>query len=111
MSTESSRLVWLITGCSSGLGYELCKAALRAGQNVIASSRDPTKTPLKVAEIEALGGHWITLDVVSKAVESQMENAISKFGRIDVLVNNAAYGMGATVEDVRWAFLFFDIIR
>lgn len=109
MSTESSQPVWLITGCSSGLGYELCKAALRGGQNVIASSRDPAKTPQKVAEVKALGGHWITLDVVSKAVEAQMENAILKFGRIDVLVNNAAYGMGATVEDVRWVFLLFAV--
>ncbi|OCL06712.1 putative short chain oxidoreductase/dehydrogenase [Glonium stellatum] len=91
--------IWLITGSSSGLGLEICLAAQEAGHIVIASSRSPSKTPGLVARIEARGGAWIELDVMSSALEAQLAKAVGIHGRIDVLVNNAGFAASSTIED------------
>lgn len=100
MSTQAK--VYLITGCSSGLGYSLAKAAIAAGHKVIATSRNPSKTPDKVAEITSLGGQWATLDVSSPSLETQFQEAIHPLanGKIDVVINNAAMAAGAVFEDL-----------
>ncbi|ROW15581.1 hypothetical protein VPNG_02165 [Cytospora leucostoma] len=96
------KLVYLITGCSSGLGYTLAKAALTAGHTVIATSRNPSKTPDKLAEVESLGGRWATLDVSSPSLEAQFRETILPVGgKIDVLINNAGIGRIAIVEDIQ----------
>lgn len=64
-SSASSQQAWFTTGCSQGLGYELSKAVLAAGQKLLASSCNPSKSSETVAEIERLGGKWVTLDVAS----------------------------------------------
>lgn len=99
MSTHPK--VYLITGCSSGLGYSLAKAAIAAGHKVIATSRNPSKTPDKVAEITSLGGIWATLDVSSPSLESQFQDTILPLvhGKIDVLINNAGIASGSIFED------------
>lgn len=87
-----SSLVWLITGCSSGLGLSLARAALNAGHTVIATSRNPNKTPDAVVEIEKTGnGKWMKLDVMDQDLEQRVEECIQHFGRVDILVNNAGY--------------------
>lgn len=91
--------VWLITGCSSGLGIEIVRALLERGQTVIASSRRPSRTPQLVEEIKAKGGSWITLDVTGD-VEAAVEKAKALHGRLDVLVNNAGFGINAGFEDL-----------
>ncbi|KAI1143622.1 putative short chain oxidoreductase/dehydrogenase [Hypoxylon sp. FL0543] len=91
--------VWLITGASRGLGLEITKAALKAGHKVIACYRNKSKIANTFAEIEALGGTWLQLDVAGKDVESQVQSAIAQHGRIDVLVNNAGYGMLGSIEE------------
>lgn len=93
--------VWFITGCSSGIGLELARTVLSKGHRVIASSRNPSKTPDLVNEIKSKGGNWITLDVTGDDVRSRVTAAISIYGRIDVLVNNAGYGINAGFEDMR----------
>jgi NAD(P)-dependent dehydrogenase (short-subunit alcohol dehydrogenase family) len=93
---------WLITGCSSGLGLDLARTVLQSGQKCIASSRNPAKTPEAVAEIEKLGGVWITLDVASPDLEAALAACIAKHGPIDVLVNNAGYADGGVFEDFRY---------
>ncbi|KAL1862905.1 hypothetical protein Daus18300_008235 [Diaporthe australafricana] len=100
MSTQPK--VYFITGCSSGLGYSLAKAAIAAGHKVIATSRNPSKTPDKVAEITSLGGIWAALDVASPSLESQFRDKILPLanGKIDVLINNAAIGGGTIIEDI-----------
>ena len=88
-----SSLVWLITGASpGGLGHYLAKAALAAGHKVIATSRKPEKTPEAVAEIEKENNAvWVQLDVTDVNLEQRIEECVQKFGKIDVLVNNAGY--------------------
>lgn len=89
---------WFVTGYSGGLGIEFARAALDAGQTVIASSRNPGKTPELVAEIQSLGGHWVALDTSSPDLEKIISEAAAKYGPIDVLVNNAAYVIGGPLE-------------
>lgn len=85
--------VWLITGCSSGFGASLAFIALRAGHRVIATSRNPSKTPILVSRVEELGGVWHALDVSTP--EPQLAKVIAEasnvWGRIDILVNAAGY--------------------
>lgn len=94
--------VYLITGCSSGVGYSLAKAAIAAGHKVIATSRNPSKTPDKVAEITSLGGLWAALDVSSPTLETQFEETILPLtnGKIDVVINNAGIATGSVLEDL-----------
>lgn len=97
---SSTSKVYFITGCSSGLGYHLAKTALTAGHRVIATSRNPSRTPDRVKEIESLGGHWAILDVASPDLESQFKDLLELVdGNIDVLINNAGVAMGSVVED------------
>ncbi|TVY51275.1 putative oxidoreductase YusZ [Lachnellula cervina] len=89
---------WLVTGCSSGLGLELARAILASGHKCIATSRNPSKTPEAVAEIERLGGIWAALDVAASDLEFRLGEIVDKHGTIDVLVNNAGYAAGGPLE-------------
>jgi NAD(P)-dependent dehydrogenase (short-subunit alcohol dehydrogenase family) len=91
--------VFLVTGASRGLGHEIVTAALAAGHDVVAGVRDPHA--LDDLRPEA-GTHLapVKLDVTDRgAVSDAVETALSRFGRIDVLVNNAGYANLASVED------------
>jgi NAD(P)-dependent dehydrogenase (short-subunit alcohol dehydrogenase family) len=100
MSLESEhQKVFLITGCSSGLGLELAYTVLAAGHKLIATSRNPASSPNLVTEISSLGGVWTALDVTSPDLESQLKHSLSIYGRIDVLVNNAGIALAGAVED------------
>lgn len=98
----SSQPVWLITGSSAGLGLALTRYALSKGHIVIATSRNPARTPELVAEVEKQGGKWLTLDALSdeQVIKNTIEQAESLFGRIDIVVNNAAYCVLGSTEDV-----------
>jgi NAD(P)-dependent dehydrogenase (short-subunit alcohol dehydrogenase family) len=85
----SASQVWLVTGSSSGLGLSIVRAALRAGHKVIATSRNPDKTPDLKKEIESTGGRWVQLDVTDPGLERKVEEYAKLFGGIDVLANNA----------------------
>jgi NAD(P)-dependent dehydrogenase (short-subunit alcohol dehydrogenase family) len=96
----STAQVWFITGASRGLGLAIAKTALSAGHKVIACYRTKTpKTDASMAEVEALGGVWFQLDVAAEDVEARVRTAIGDHGKIDVLVNNAAYGLLGSIED------------
>lgn len=92
-------MLWLITGCSSGIGLSLARAVLEAGEQCIASSRNPSQNAEAVASIEKLGGKWVTLDVTSPTLEDDLAKIITQHGPIDVLVNNAGYALGGVFED------------
>jgi NAD(P)-dependent dehydrogenase (short-subunit alcohol dehydrogenase family) len=80
---------WFITGAGRGMGVEFAKAALGAGHNVVATGRNPDAVANVVGEADAL--LVVTLDVTSPHdAEAAVEAAVDRFGRIDVLVNNAA---------------------
>lgn len=88
---------WLITGCSSGFGRAIAKSALAAGQRVIATARDVRS----IADLEREGScHVMTLDVTEAAeIPKVMTEAAQQWGSLDVLVNNAGYGLIGAVEE------------
>jgi len=84
----TDRQVWLITGAGRGLGVDIAKAALAAGHAVVATGRDPVKVAAAVGEHDNL--LTVKLDVTrTEDAQAAIDAAVGKFGRIDVLVNNA----------------------
>jgi NAD(P)-dependent dehydrogenase (short-subunit alcohol dehydrogenase family) len=81
--------VWLVTGAGRGMGVDIAKAALAAGDKVVATGRDTEKVAKAMGESENL--HIEKLDITDTAdVASAIQATMERFGRIDVLVNNAA---------------------
>ncbi|KLU89789.1 hypothetical protein MAPG_08758 [Magnaporthiopsis poae ATCC 64411] len=73
-TTPKRPLTFLVTGCSSGIGLELCRAVQAAGHRLIATSRYPARTPELVAEVESRGGRWLPLDQLTEGeVRDQFE--------------------------------------
>ena len=91
--------VWLITGCSTGIGRALAEGALGRGHCVALTARKPaTLRPL--AEAHPGRAVALALDVTRpEQVARAVAEAERRFGRIDVLVNNAAYGYLAAIEE------------
>lgn len=94
----TTRVTWLITGCSSGFGLSLARAAQAGGHRVIATSRNPSRTPDLVTEIESAGGKWVQLDVDSRTSGDVITELEHSGDHIDILVNNAGYCIYAPVE-------------
>ncbi|KAI5922645.1 hypothetical protein F4810DRAFT_245924 [Camillea tinctor] len=92
------KLTWLITGCSSGFGLSLARFVQTGGHTLIATSRNPSRTPELVAEVEGKGGRWIQLDVDSHNSPKVIDNLEKSGVKIDVLVNNAGFSIYAPVE-------------
>lgn len=91
---------WFITGANRGLGLEIARAALEAGDSVVATARDPQQID-QVLEAFAERLHTISLDVTDRtAVEVAVNAAQERFGRIDILVNNAGYGQLGAFEEI-----------
>lgn len=92
--------VWFITGSSRGLGRALAEAVLAAGHRLVATARKPEE----LREVVALAPdrcRAIALDVTDPAAARKaIDAAVSAFGRIDVLVNNAGYANVASIEDL-----------
>lgn len=91
--------VWFITGASRGFGAEIARSALAAGHQIAAAAREPQT----VARLFPEGGGRllpVPLDVTSQAqAVAAVEAAANRFGRIDVVVNNAGRGLLAAVEE------------
>lgn len=91
--------VWLITGCSTGLGRAIAEAALAAGDRVLATARRVDSVADLVARFGGRVRGW-PLDVTDRAqIDAAVAEAEARFGRIDVLVNNAGYGYVSAVEE------------
>jgi NAD(P)-dependent dehydrogenase (short-subunit alcohol dehydrogenase family) len=84
----TDKKVWIITGAGRGMGVDFAKAALAAGNAVVATGRDPDAVTAAVGQADDLLA--VKLDVTSDTdAEAAARTAIDRFGRIDVLVNNA----------------------
>ncbi|MDR6620414.1 oxidoreductase [Sinomonas atrocyanea] len=91
--------VWLITGCSTGLGRALAEAVLARGDRAVVTARDAGSVA-DLVEAHPDTALALALDVTDAAqVASAAAAAQDRFGRIDVLVNNAGYGYRAAVEE------------
>jgi NAD(P)-dependent dehydrogenase (short-subunit alcohol dehydrogenase family) len=98
MSDANSR-VWFITGCSSGFGLLLAHELLRRGDRVIATARDASKLD-DLLTLYPDTARTFTLDVTKPAeIEPVARLAITAFGHVDVLVNNAGYGVNGAIEE------------
>ena len=89
--------VILITGASSGIGFETAKLLAKQGHKVYGTSRDISR----VEKIKEFGAVGLELDVsIDKSCEKCIDTIISKEGKIDVLINNAGYGSYGPIEMV-----------
>ncbi|WP_091738074.1 oxidoreductase [Phenylobacterium immobile] len=91
--------IWIMTGASRGLGYAFAEAAAAAGDTVVATARNPESLkPLVEAYDERIVP--MKLDVTDRANIAQViDDTIARFGRIDILCNNAGYGLRGAVEE------------
>ena len=95
----TEKKVWFITGAGRGMGTDIAKAALAAGHAVVATGRDPEKVTRAVGENEDL--LTVTLDVTDPAdATAAVQAAVDRFGRIDVLVNNAGNFYAGFFEEI-----------
>lgn len=102
MDLHQTQKVWLVTGCSSGLGRSFVKAIAEHGDFVAATARNGEaladlleRYPGQVMALE--------LDVTDRAqIKAAVQTVISAAGRIDGLINNAGYGYRAAVEEGNW---------
>ena len=92
---------WLITGVSSGFGYEMTKQLLESGNTVIGTVRNTKKVEELIAKYPDTFD-CRTLDVTDvPAVHATVEAAFAKHGRIDVIVSNAGYGLFGAAEELK----------
>jgi NAD(P)-dependent dehydrogenase (short-subunit alcohol dehydrogenase family) len=91
--------IWLVTGAGRGMGTDIARAALDAGHAVVSTGRNPARVA------EALGAHedllTVALDVTDPAsIQAAVAAAVERFGRIDVLVNNAGNFYAGFFEEI-----------
>ncbi|RUT72432.1 SDR family NAD(P)-dependent oxidoreductase [Flavobacterium cupreum] len=95
----STSKVWYITGASKGMGLALTKQLLSKGHSVAATSRS-----VKAFDpFTHYGERFLALETDLKSeqsIESSLKSTIEKFGRVDIIVNNAGYGLGGALEEL-----------
>jgi NAD(P)-dependent dehydrogenase (short-subunit alcohol dehydrogenase family) len=99
-NTSQTNKVWFITGASTGFGRLLAEEVLKAGGRVVATARKLDK----VSDLELQypqAAKALALDVTDAGqVDSAVTQAFAQFGQVDVLVNNAGYGVAGAIEEV-----------
>ena len=91
--------VWFITGAGRGMGADIAKAALAAGHSVVASGRNPDAVSKAVGDADNL--LVVKLDITDpQDAETAVKAALDRFGRIDVLVNNAGNFYAGFFEEI-----------
>lgn len=94
-----TKKVWFVTGASKGLGLALVKKLLAEGYSVAATSRNSTELQQAISE-ESATFLPLEVDLVNEnSVATAVSKTIEKFGKLDVVVNNAGYGQLGTLEE------------
>ena len=94
--------VWMITGASRGFGAEIAKVVLASGDKLVATARNTVGLEHLPNAVAGANSNLfaVALDVTDEAqVLGALQAALNRFGRIDVLVNNAGYGLMGAVEE------------
>src|ERR1700742_354476 len=92
--------VWYVTGASQGLGLTLVKELLDQGYRVAATSRNAHTLKQAVGVIDRERFLALGVDLGNPdSIDESVQQTLAAFGQIDVLVNNAGYGMAGTVEE------------
>ena len=95
----TDKKVWIVTGAGRGMGVDIAKAALAAGHAVVATGRNPDTVTTALGQDEDLLA--VKLDVTDPAdAEAAVQAAVERFGRIDVLVNNAGNFYAGFFEEI-----------
>ena len=91
----------LITGGATGLGYSIAEKLLKDGNKVICTTRNLTNLTKEAKSLEQLGCIWLSLDLSnSDSIDQFLKDALYNLnGRIDVLINSAAYALMGAFED------------
>jgi NAD(P)-dependent dehydrogenase (short-subunit alcohol dehydrogenase family) len=93
--------VWFITGAGSGIGAATARAALKAGDRVVATGRNLDKVRNALSDVAGDRLAFVQLDVASEAqAKAAVDESMKAFGRIDVLVNNAGYSLLGNFEEL-----------
>src|SRR3984885_9247021 len=91
---------WFLTGATGGLGYAIARAALIAGDNLVATARKPERLDDLVRDFGA-AVRVLALDVCDRAaVRSAVNVPVDEFGSLDVLLNNAGFANSVAAEDL-----------
>lgn len=93
--------IWFITGAGSGIGAATAKAALRAGDRVVATGRNVQKVRDALRDVASERLEVLALDVSNEAqVKAAVDQAAKRFGRVDVVVNNAGFSLLGNLEEL-----------
>lgn len=93
--------VWFVTGAGSGIGAATVRAALKAGDRVVATGRNLQKVRNSLRDVAGDNVTFVQLDVTKEAqAKAAVGEAIKVYGRIDVLVNNAGYSLLGNFEEL-----------
>jgi len=112
--TRFAGRVVLVTGASSGIGAELARQFAAAGARLVLAARDSARLETVAAECRALGGDALVVptDVATQAsCEAMVARAVTHFGQIDVLINNAGLGSSAQFDEITDLTIFDTLMR